>query len=499
LHRFFELALYAIHQYGGTINQFLGDGFMALFGAPLAYEDHARRAVLAALELHGSLQAHQSDFTRLQEAGGHGEPRQLQVRMGLNTGVVVVGSIGDNLRMDYTAVGDTTNLAARLQQLATPGTILISETTSKLIQDEVHLEALGPVFVRGKTEPVPVYKVLRREPRRPALVRRLGHVLSRFVGRQRELQTLHELLAQVERGEGQVVGLVAEPGMGKSRLLYEFLRSLSGKEVAYLEGHCVSYGNMMPYLPVLDMLRQHCGIAEGDGPAAVAAKVRQHLQQLGLVPDESVAYLLQLLGAREGTEHLATLRSETIKSRTFDMLCQIILKRSKQQPLIIVVEDLHWIDQSSEDFCTRLVESLAGSAVLLLATYRPGYQPLWIGKSYVTQIALRRLTASDSLTVVHAVLQQDTLRQSLAQTILEKAEGNPLFLEELTRVIMEQGAPDATVPDTLRGVLMARIDRLPTPPSGCCRQPRYSVGCFRLSCCGPSGTSPKTSTQASAS
>jgi predicted ATPase len=220
---------------------------------------------------------------------------------------------------------------------------------------------------------------------------------------------------------------------------------------------------MMPYLPVLDMLRHHCDITETDAPEVVREKVRQRLHEVGLDTDEDMAYLLPFVGVQEGTPALEGLRSETLKARTIDLLCQISLKRSKQQPVIIVVEDLHWIDQSSQDFFLALVESLASSAILLLITYRPGYQPPWIGRSYVTQIALPRLTPADSLTVVHSIGQQDALPQSVARTILEKADGNPLFLEELTRVIVTQGGlrPDTTVPDTLQGVLMARIDRLP--------------------------------------
>ena len=466
LNRFFELALHAVHRYGGTVNQFLGDGLMALFGAPLAHEDHARRGVLAAQELHDSLQQHQEDFRYLQGQLSHEAPHQLQVRMGLHTGTVVVGSIGDNLRMDYTAVGDTTNLAARFQQLAEPGAILISDTTAKLVQDEVRVDALGPVYVKGITDPVRVYKVIGWGPRRSALAMRLARILSRFVGRERELRTLHEILGQVERGQGMVVGVVAEPGMGKSRLLYEFLQSLAEKDMAYLTGHCVSYGSMMPYLPVLDMLRQQCGITEGDSPEAVVERVEQYLQHSGLTSAADLAYVLHLLGVKNGTEHLALLASETVKSRTFDCLWHILRARSKQQPLILVVEDLHWVDQSSQDFLTMLVENLPGNAILLLASYRPGYQPPWIGKSYVTQMALPCLTPLDSLNVVYSVLQQETLPQALAQMILARADGNPLFLEELTRALMEHGSVlgDAPVPDTIQGVLMARIDRLPDAP-----------------------------------
>jgi class 3 adenylate cyclase/DNA-binding winged helix-turn-helix (wHTH) protein/tetratricopeptide (TPR) repeat protein len=463
LNRFFELSLGAVHQYGGTINQFLGDGFMALFGAPLAHEDHARRAMLAALDLQSRLQEHQADFVHLQAGMAGATPSPIQVRTGLNTGIVVVGSIGDNLRMDYTAVGDTTNLAARLEQLADPGTIFIGESTTRLVRDEVELEALDLMSIRGKTAPVMVYKIVGRGPRRSVLETRLARGISRFVGRERELQTLHTLLAQVENGQGQAVGLVGEPGIGKSRLLHEFHKSLAQQPVTYLEGRCVSYGRTIPYLPVLDMLRHHCGITDSDDSTTRAEKISRRLQEAGMQPDEGLAYLCQFLGVKEGREHLAMLSSETIKSRTFDTLRRMSLKGSQKQPLIMVVEDLHWIDQSSEDFFASLVEGLAGTCMLLLTTYRPGYRPPWIGKSYATQIALQRLASSDSLAVVYSVLQQDALPHSLAQTILERADGNPLFLEELSRAMLEQGElrPDAVVPDTIQGVLTARIDRLP--------------------------------------
>jgi class 3 adenylate cyclase len=375
LNHFFELALAEVHCYEGTINQFLGDGFMALFGAPLAHEDHARRAVLAALGVQ----------QRLRQAGVEAEPltggtedaplQQLSVRMGLNTGLVVVGSIGDNLRTDYTAVGDTTNLAARLQQLAEPGTILLSETTARLVRSEVRLEALEPVQVKGKTEPVVASRVLGSRPRRSPLAGREERALSPFVGRERESTTLHELLTQVEAGQGQVVGLVGEAGVGKSRLLFEFRQRLRDRRVTYLEGRCLSYGSAIPYLPLMDILRSNAGITESDGPETIAAKVCTSLQEVGLDPEEGALYLLQLLGIKEGTESLAILSPEAIKTRTFATLRQMSLRGSQRQPLILAVEDLHWIDQTSEACFASLVESLAGSPILLLCTYRPGYRP----------------------------------------------------------------------------------------------------------------------------
>jgi class 3 adenylate cyclase/predicted ATPase len=454
LNRFFELALHEVHRYEGTINQFLGDGFMALFGAPLAHEDHARRAVLAALALQRTL-----EDTEL------GKPYNVECafRMGLNSGLVVVGSIGDNLRMDYSAIGDTTNLASRLQQQAEPGTILVSESTTRLVQGSVRLEALPPVEVKGKTEPVPLYKVIGTLPRRSPIASRSERMLSPFVGRDRELATLEALFAQAEAGQGQVVGIVAEAGGGKSRLLYEFRQRLQDKRVTYLEGRCLSYGSSIPYHPLIDVLRHNCGISETDSPETINEKVRFALQEVGMDAEASAPYLLQLLGVKDGTESIAVLTPEAIRTRTFETLKQMSLKGGQQRPLIFEIEDVHWIDHTSQDYLALFVENLPEVPVLLLTTYRPGYRPPWLEKSYATQIALPNLTPQHAVTVIHSTSQQQVLPAPLEQVIIEKAQGNPFFLEELTRAVIEHGDPAAAidVPDTIQGVLMARIDRLP--------------------------------------
>src|SRR5262245_27978436 len=326
LNRFFALALDAVHRYEGTINQFLGDGFMALFGAPLAHEDHARRAVLAALALQRLLQDHHAKL---------GEPHGVTCvfRMGLNTGLVVVGSIGNNLRMDYSAIGDTTHLAARLQQLAEPGTILVSEATRRLAEGTVHLETLPPTQVKGKTELITPYKVAGTRLHRSPLAHRGDQVLSQFAGREHELAALVEALEEVESGKGQVVGIVAEAGGGKSRLLYEFRRCLAGKRVTYLEGRCLSYGHAIPYHPFIDLLRNNCGITDADGPETITGKVQDALHEVGLDVEASAPYLLQILGVKEGTEHLAVLTPEAIKTRTFETLRQMSLHGSQRRPL----------------------------------------------------------------------------------------------------------------------------------------------------------------------
>ena len=454
LNRFFELALSEVHRYEGTINQFLGDGFMALFGAPLAHEDHAKRAVFAALALQRTLQeAHL------------GEPDGVACafRMGLNSGLVVVGSIGDNLRMDYSAIGDTTNLAARLQQGAEPDTIWVSESTSRLVQGHIRLEPLQPIEVKGKTEPVSIYKVIGTLPRRSPIASRSERTLSPFVGRERELTTLETLFTQVESGRGQVVGIVAEAGGGKSRLLYEFRQRLQEKRATYLEGRCLSYGSTIPYHPLIDVLRYNCGIIETESPEAIIEKVRFALQEVAMDVEESAPFLLQLLSVKEGTARIAPFTPEAIRTRTFETLKQMSLIGSQRRPLIVEIEDLHWIDKTSEDYLASLVESLVGASLMLLTTYRPGYRPPWLEKSYATQIALRNLGPHDDVTVVRAVAKHQALPAHLERMVVHKAEGNPFFLEELTRAVTEHGdlQEDMAIPDTIQGVLMARIDRLP--------------------------------------
>jgi class 3 adenylate cyclase/tetratricopeptide (TPR) repeat protein len=450
LNRFFEIALAEVHRYEGTVNQFLGDGFMALFGAPIAHEDHARRAALAALGVARAL-----DRPLLLDTGAQ---VTLGVRMGLNTGLVVVGAIGDNLRMDYTAVGDCTHLAARLQQAAAPGTILASAATARLIEDHVPIERVGSLEVRGLSSPITAFR-LTGGAATPARERRTRRSGSRFVGREREVATLRELLADAANAQGRIAGVVGEPGVGKSRLLLE-VREEAAAEVTWLEGRCLSYGSTIPYLPVLDLLRGSCEIADADPPERAADKVRARLDSLGLDPAERAPYLLQLLGLKEPDDAARALGGEVIVARTLDTLRQLWLRSSRQRPLVLVVEDLHWIDPASESCLAALAKGLGGASLLLVTTYRPGYRPSWIDRSYATQIALAPLRRDDSLRVVHSLLPTLPAHDPRARLILDKAEGNPFFLEELVHAVGDADGP-LRVPDSVQGVLAARIDRLP--------------------------------------
>jgi class 3 adenylate cyclase/tetratricopeptide (TPR) repeat protein len=452
LQRFFALGLEEVHRYEGTVNQFLGDGFMALFGAPLAHEDDARRAALTALEIRNTLH-------RRQAAPGLPAGETLQVRLGLNTGLVVVGSIGDNLRMDYTAVGDTTNLAARLQQNAQPGQILASEATARLVRGYVELEDLGQIDVKGKSEPVHGFAITARGTRRSRLEQTR---LSPFVGRERELAFLLHAAQEARERRGQVVGIVGEPGVGKSRLVHELRLALRGLSIPLVEGGCQSFARSVPYLALQDVLRGSCSIQESDAPGAVRDKLRTAIAALGLEPDCSAPYLLRLLGLSDTGDALEGMGPETLQARIRDAFLEFVQGCGRSQPLVLFVEDLHWIDRSSEDCLAALVERLPGRQLLLVTTTRPGYNPPWSGKSFVAQLPLSVLSTEASRKIVAATLQRSDFAGAAAEPILQKAEGNPLFLEELA-LALEAGAGrlGQALPDTIQGVLAARIDRLP--------------------------------------
>jgi class 3 adenylate cyclase/tetratricopeptide (TPR) repeat protein len=431
--RFFRAALGEVHRYEGTINQFLGDGFMALFGAPIAHEDHARRAVLAALGI-----------------AAHSE---VKIRIGINSGIVVVGTIGDDLRVDYTAFGDTTVLAARLQSAAAPGAVLVSEQTARLVRGYFELEDVPPVQVKERlVRPLRVTGLGARTSRIA-----VDDALSPFTGRDRELAELDRLLDVAAGGEGQVVGLVGDPGLGKSRLALEF-RRMAGDRAAFLEGRCLSYGAGIAYLPLFDLVRNACGAAPGERPEAVAAKIEEKVKALEL--DLSLAgYLEHAFGVTAGDPGLATLDPRAIRARTFEALRLMLAAEARRRPLVVLVEDLHWIDQTSEDFLAEFAGDLASLPIMLLVTCRPGYPPRWATRSFATQIALRPLSVAASEQIVASILEAGDPE---AAVIAGRGDGNPFFLEELARASRDQatGTAGAVVPETVQEVLAARIDRL---------------------------------------
>lgn len=497
VHRFFEVGLDEVHRYDGTISQFMGDGFMALFGAPLASEDHARRAVLAALSIQDSLRG-------LREELRHEHDIQLSVRMGLNTGTVVIGRIGDNLRMDYTAVGDTSNLAARLQQLAEPDTILLSEATARLAGGVVDLIPEGPRTVKGKSRPVPVYRLVARRPVGSRFEVTVQRGLTRFVGRDGELQTLISAWEKVKGGQGCAVSLVGEAGIGKSRLLYEFKQYLAKEGVSCFEASCFAYGDVISYLPFLEFVKAFFDLRSTESGAETKRRIDQVLAALALDLSRTAPYLYNLLALSVDDEFFAKLPPNVIRQRTVEALKALVLSEANRRPLVLVFEDVHWVDKATEEVLGAIVEAMAPVPLLLILVYRPEYLHLWADRPDHARIYLSRLPAASSGEMVRAILtkphvarvhvdrlspeQSRAMLQELLgiaiiplpleQLIANKTDGNPFFVEELTRSLLESGdllrmqgeyvlkrtVQALDIPTTVQGVLLTRIDRLHEEP-----------------------------------
>jgi class 3 adenylate cyclase/tetratricopeptide (TPR) repeat protein len=467
--RALRLMAEAVHRYEGTVNQFLGDGLMALFGAPVAVEDHALRAAQAALAIRETLAGYSEQLK--QERGV-----ELQLRVGLNTGLVVVGRIGDDLRMDYTAVGDATNLAARVMALAEPGTILVTEATHRLIEGYVRGEPLGLTPIRGRGEPVAIFRITgrRRARRRFDVVAERG--LTPLAGRDGELQLLHDCLTRAKAGRGQVVSIMGDAGVGKSRLIHEFHQSLGGERVTWLEGHCMPYGQIAPYFPVLDGLRASFGIEEGDNQLQIEEKLRQGVRQIA---DAGLEWTLPLLGelltSREEPA-LRHLEPKEKRKKTFEAMYALTAAAAQRRLLIMVQEDLHWIDKTSEDYLAFVVDKLAGLRALLITTNRPGYAIRWADKSCHTQIPLTLLDEREVETMMKGLLGIGGLPSDLLRLVQERADGNPLFVEEITTSLQERGVLVRTehgvswaqsgpieFPSTVQDIIRARLDRLEDP------------------------------------
>jgi class 3 adenylate cyclase/DNA-binding SARP family transcriptional activator len=430
--RFFALALAEVHRYEGTVNQFLGDGFMALFGAPIAHEDHARRAALAALAVK--------------------ERSEIDVRIGINSGSVVVGAIGDDLRMNYTASGDTTVLAARLHGAAHAGDVLVSTASAGYLRGYFDLQETEPLTVDEHT--VHALRVVGRGPR-TSPIDEAHQQLTPFSGRDEELESLREAIRSAA-AQGQVVGVSGDPGLGKSRLIHELQLAADVGTVA-VQGRCLPFGTAVPYLPILDLVRQVCGIEPDDGRERVAVKIGTTLEELRV--DQAFGpYLHHALDVNSGDAQLLALDTATIKGRTFEALRKLLLAKAGRS-LLVVIEDAQWIDRTSEEFLTELVDELPSVPLLLLTTYRPGYNPPWLGKSFVTQIALRPLSREAGERIVAAILGETN---DATAAIVDRGEGNPFFLEELARAARQQadGRSDGSVPTTVQDVLAARIDQL---------------------------------------
>jgi class 3 adenylate cyclase/tetratricopeptide (TPR) repeat protein len=463
-----ERMMEAVHHYEGTVNQVLGDGIMALFGAPVAHEDHAVRACYAAL--------------RMQETvGQYGEeiqgsyPIPLQIRVGLNSGDVVVRSIGNDLHMDYTAVGQTSHLAARMEQMAQPGSVLITGHTLQLADPHVQVKTLGRLPVKGLEAPIEVYELTGGQSVRSRLHASVGPDLSPFVGRESEMEQLRRALENARAGHGQVVSLVGEPGVGKTRLVYEFTRSLRSPEWLILESRAFSYLAATPYLPVIDLLRSYFEIEDITQALAIREAVTGKILALDEWLSDSIAPLLLLLDGLGEDDPFRSLDPVRRRARTLEGLKRLLLRQSRREPLVLVFENLHWIDWETQAFLDMLVESLPASRILLVASYRPEYQHSWGSKTYYTQLPIDPLPPESAGALLGTLLGNDASLRPVNRLLIERTDGNPFFMQESIRHLVETqvlaGIPGAyrlmrplltvQVPATVQAVLAARIDRLP--------------------------------------
>jgi len=463
----YRILMDRVHRYEGTVNQFTGDGIMALFGAPIAHEDHAQRACRAALAIQEALVDFAEELKRRRGIA-------FSMRIGINSGLVIVDTIGNDLQMDYTALGDTVNLASRMESLSAPGGVLVSENTHRLARDFFKFRSRGSIKVKGKRAPQAAFDLMRTGEVETRMGASVARGLTRFVGRHRSLPALLGAFERAKSGSGQVVGLVGDAGVGKSRLLYEMRNRLAPEEYGYLEGRCLEYGGSMAYLPILYILRSYLEIREGDREALIKKRMQERI--LGL--DENLGYVIaplqSLLSLSIEDEAFAALEPKERRERTFEALRDLLVRGSQQRPLILAIEDAHWIDRTTEAFLDYMIGWLTRTPILLIILYRPEYTHPWGSKSYYTKIGLDQLSPASSSELIQAVLEDGETAPELRQLILDRAAGNPLFMEEFTHSLLENGAiqrkdekyvlskssADIQVPDTIQGIIAARMDRL---------------------------------------
>ncbi|MBV8360988.1 MAG: AAA family ATPase, partial [Deltaproteobacteria bacterium] len=515
-----KLMIDAVHRYDGYVVQSTGDGIFALFGAPVAHEDHPQRALYAALRIQDEVRRYGDEM----RAQGH---TPIQVRIGVNTGEVVVRSLQTGAgHSEYTPIGHSTSLAARLQAIATPGSTVISGNMQGLIEGYFLLKGLGPTRIKGVSEPIELFEVTGLGPLRTRLQRAAGRGLTRFIGREREMAALRHAAELAKQGHGQLVAVIAEHGVGKSRLFYEFKVIEGGKDSLerlshrlagmdagptnwmVLEAFSVSHGKASAYLPVIDLLHSYFGIEADDDIRRRREKVNGRIVTLDPVLENTRPYLFGLLGLNEGDDPLAQMDGQVRKRRTLEAIKRILLRESVSQPLMLVFEDLHWIDEQTRELLNLLSDSLSTARILLLVNYRPEFRHDWSNKTYYTQLRLDPLGNERAEQMLDALLSVPLARSSLSlsrndggrggvtvagagkrgdepragegadltelrRLIIDRTEGNPFFMEEIIQGLFEEGTLHwngqvklarplnaIRVPATVQAMLASRIDRL---------------------------------------
>lgn len=464
----FDVLMNEIHAYEGTVEKFSGDQVMALFGAPIAHEDHAQRACHAALSIQRAIQEYGK---RIEDEYGV----KFKMRVGINSGLVIIGSISHDLSIDYTALGDTTNLASRMESMATPGTILVSINTYKLAREFFDFKPIGNLTVKGKEEPVETYMLVGARGVQTRIEAAVVKGLTRFIGREKELTILKESFESAKQHSGQVVGIVGEPGVGKSRLILEFRETLRPGDYTFLEGRCMHYGKSMAYLPILDIIRDYFNIREGQRESIIKKSMEEKITQLDVEFKSILSPLYELLSLHVHDEQYMRLLPPQRRERIFEALRDLIIRESENKPVLIVIEDFHWVDKTTEEFLNYFIGWLPKTSVLLVLLYRPEFTHIWGSKSYYRHISIDQLTFNKGVILLQSILKSTNIEPELRELVLNRAGGNPLFMEEITQTLLENGSikkkrnnqyvlngdtSHIEVPDTIQGIITSRIDRL---------------------------------------
>ncbi|HTO53831.1 MAG TPA: adenylate/guanylate cyclase domain-containing protein [Myxococcota bacterium] len=467
LDRFFARLAEAIHRFEGTVNQYTGDGVMALFGAPIAHEDHAQRACHAALAICVDMREFAAELRRALGL-------RFGVRVGLNSGEVIVGAIGDDLRMDYTAQGHTVNLAARMQQQAAAGRAYLTAHTAALVDAYFELEAIGKVKLKGVREPVRTFALAGAGSARSRIEVSRARGFSRFVGREREVSVLDRALERALAGDGRALCVTGAPGLGKSRLCHDALERWTGQKVAIAQAHCPAHGRSLALAVLRELLRSFFDLSPGARPAVSRKQVRAQLRFLRSADDGDHALVHSFLGLATPDDPLPALPPAARRDRLFALTCGLVQARSAREPLVLLVDDVQWIDGESELFLARLVDAIGFTRTLLLLNARPEYDAPWLGANHVERLELGPLDARASDSLLRDLVGTSPALAELCSLVTARAAGNPLFAEEIVQALVDQGAlarerlgmrlvrevHEIQIPATVQSLLTARVDAL---------------------------------------